>query len=172
MIDPDFRLNDDEDAILDVYEAYWAIWKGVFKQPAQSKLFNEINRHLYVMEFRIAGADADELIEAFQSEHRSFVRKAYRTGDHDQHHFGVAYLAADADSGDPIIRALVLVHPRQVVSFTAAIDGMSRAHSNLTVRRCDTDAGDPDAQWRWLTNGILMARKADKSMRGCVQPLG
>ena len=100
MIDPDFRLNDDEDAFLDVYEAYWAIWKGVFKQPAQSRLFNEINRHLYVMELRIAGADADELIEAFQSEHRSFIRKAYGTDDHDQHHFGVAYLAADADSGD------------------------------------------------------------------------
>ncbi len=168
MIDPDFRLNDDEDAFLDLYEAYWAIWKGVFKQPAQSRLFNEINRHLYVMEFRVTGADADELIEAFQSEHRSFVRKAYGSSEHDQHHFGVAYLAADADSDDPIIRALVLVHPRQIGSFTAAI---GRGHSNLTIRRCDTDAGDPDAQWRWLANGILMASKADEATRSYVQPL-
>lgn len=172
MIDPDFRLNDDEDAFLDVYEAYWAIWKGVFKQPAQSRLFNEINRHLYVMEFRLSGADADELIEAFQSEHRSFVRKAYGTGDHDQHHFGVAYVAADANSADPIIRALVLVHPRQVVSFTAAINAIGSGHPNLTVRRCDTDAGDPDAQWRWLANGILMASRADESVRAYLQPIG
>jgi len=171
VIDPDFRLSDDEDAFLDVYETYWAIWKGVFKQPARSRLFNEINRHLYVMEFRIVGADADELIEAFQSEHRSFVRKAYGTHDQDQHHFGVAYLAADADSADPIIRALVLVHPRQIVRFTAAIDAIGKCYSNLTVRRCHTDAGDPDAQWRWLANGILIARKADHTMQGYVQPI-
>ena len=172
MIDPDFRLNDDEDAFLDVYEAYWAIWKGVFKQPAQSRLFNEINRHLYVMEFRLSGADADELIEAFQSEHGLFVRKAYGTGNHDQHHFGVAYLAAAADSGDPIIRALVLVHPRQVANVTAAIDAIGSGHPNLTVRRCDTDAGDPDAQWRWLANGILLANRAGEAVRGYVQSIG
>lgn len=172
MIDPDFRLNDDEDSFLDVYEAYWAIWKGVFKQRASSRLFNEINRHLYVMEFRIAGADADELVEAFQSEHLSFARKAYGSGDHDQHHFGVAYLAADADSGDPIIRALVLVHPRQMGNFTAAIDAISQGRSNLTIRRCDTDTGDPDSQWRWLANGILMASRGDENVRGYVQTIG
>jgi len=111
-----------------------------------------LDDHLYVIEFRAADCDTDELFEAFVKANEALEQKACGSG---QHHFGLGYLAKRPDQDGGLIRALVMVEPEQAEGFRIAADDMSRSRSGLTVKQCEIDAGDPDAHWRWLAEGVI-----------------
>jgi hypothetical protein len=111
-----------------------------------------LDDHLYVIEFRAADCDVDELFGAFVKANEALERKAYGTG---QHHFGIGYLAKRPDRDDGLIRALVIVEPGHAEGFRSSTQELARSRSGFIATKCETDAGDPDAHWRWLTEGIL-----------------
>ena len=108
--------------------------------------------HLHVIEFRASDCDTDELFEAFVKANEALERKAYGSG---QHHFGIGYLARRPDREGGLIRALVVVEPDQVEGFQIAAEELSGSRACLTVAKCEIDAGDPDAHWRWLAEGVV-----------------
>lgn len=131
-------------ALIAFYCKRWLEWG----QPDDRQLLD----HLYVIEFRAADCEIDELFEAFVKANEALERKAYGTG---QHHFGIAYLANRPDREAGLIRALVIVEPNQAERFRIAADDMFRSRSGLAVMRSEIDAGDPDAHWRWLAEGVI-----------------
>lgn len=130
-------------ALIAFYRKRWLEW-------GQSD-DRQLPDHLHVIEFRAADCDTDELFEAFVKANEALERKAYGCG---QHHFGIGYLARRPDRDGGLIRALVMVEPDHVKRFKIAADEISRSRPDLTVTKCEIDAGDPDAQWRWLAEGI------------------
>lgn len=149
MFEPDFRLSDDEDAYLDLYEAYWAHWRGVFRQPADSA--ESFYRHLYTFELRQPEADIDGLVAAFHDAHAELSRQLYRSNDEDQHHFGLAVLAEEHDQ--IVIRALVIVHPDKVAEIDAVCPALHSGHA-LSIARFETERGDAEAPWQWLADQL------------------
>lgn len=131
-------------ALIAFYRKRWLEW-GLSDD-------RQLLAHLHVMEFRAADCDTDELFEAFVKANEALERKAYGTG---QHHFGIGYLARRPDRDSGMIRALVMVRPDQVETFRIVADETSRSAADLTVTKFEIDAGDPDAHWRWLAEGIM-----------------
>lgn len=111
-----------------------------------------LDDHLHVIEFRAADCDTDELFEAFVKTNEALERKAYGCG---LQHFGIGYLAKRPDREGGLIRALVMVEPDRVQCFRIAANELSDSRSGLTITKCEVDAGDPDAQWRWLAEGVI-----------------
>lgn len=131
-------------ALIAFYRKRWLEW-------GQSD-DRQLLAHLHVMEFRAAECDTDELFEAFVTANEALERKAYGSG---QHHFGIGYLARRPDREGGLIRALVMVQPDQIEGFRIAAEELSRSQSSLTATKCEIDPGDPDAQWRWLAEGVI-----------------
>ncbi len=149
MIDPDFRLSDDDDAWLDLYEAYLAHWLGVFHQPASSS--GELAQHLFIIEFALPGTDAAELLQAFQNEFQALSRRL-AAGDH---LFGLAYLLER--SGGLSVCAVVLVHPDAKARFEAGASGAMLDRSRISIRRSEVDVSYPETPWRWLIDELRKA---------------
>lgn len=131
-------------ALIAFYHKRWLEWG----QSDDRQLLD----HLHVIEFRATDCDTDELFEAFVKANEALEWKAYGSG---QHHFGIGYLASRPDRGGGLIRALVVVEPDEIERFWIAADEVSRSRPDLTVAKCEIDAGDPDAHWRWLAEGVI-----------------
>lgn len=140
------RVRTISTALIAFYRKRWLEWG----QSARNG--NRLEGHLYVIEFRTSDCDVDELFEAFVKANEALERTAYGCG---QHHFGIGYLARQPDRDGGLIRALVMVEPGHVEGFRIAAEELSRSRSHLAVTKCEIDAGDPDAQWRWLAEGMV-----------------
>ena len=131
-------------ALIAFYHKQWLEWG----QSDDRQLLD----HLHVIEFRAADCDTDELFEAFAKANEALERKAYGCG---QHQFGIGYLSRHPDREEGLVRALVMVEPKQAEGFGIAAEELSHSSSGLTVTKCEIDPSDPDAQWRWLAEGVI-----------------
>ncbi|WP_156640217.1 hypothetical protein [Bosea sp. PAMC 26642] len=158
MVDLEVRVRNPSvtDAIIRFYRDWWLARCGTIVGFLDS---------LFVIEFRAAGYDINELFEAFVDANEKLERQAYRLGH--QRHYGIGYLARSPIRETGLIRALVMVEPQAVDSFVRESTALFERRSGLTVAKCDIDPGDPDAQWRWLANGV----RASIAMFENVEPM-
>lgn len=160
MLDPDFRLSDDEDRWLDLYEAYLAHWLGVFRQPANSA--EAIADHLLVIEFAAHQVDGYDGLKAFRAEHdRHFLPDERGAGAGG--HFGIAYLARD-DVAGVIVQAVVLLHPDANSSFVKQMS-FAGTGPELSIKKIERSASS-DTIWRWLASQL----RDSAAITGTMQP--
>ncbi len=129
---------------------YLERWRARYDERAIPT--NRLHDNLYVMEFRAAGCDTDELFEVFVEANSALERTAYGLGH--ERHFGIAYLANNPIQDRGLIRAIVMVEPEAVEAFAATAETLSKWRPGLSVTKCEIDPVDPDAHWRWLAEGI------------------
>jgi hypothetical protein len=136
-----------------IIAAYQIAWQS-FGEPLSAFHSSAMSRHLHVVEFGTAGCDPDELREAFLQANAALTRGAYQSSA-EPRHFAIGYVVQSAGFNIGIVRALTLVNPRALDHFSMAAQTVSRGRSGLSVQKLDHDDGDPDAPWRWLSEGIV-----------------
>lgn len=124
-------------------------WREQFELSIASGFQHDPERYLHLIEFEVPGADDDELWASFETAYRELGPSNGRR------HVGLGYIAQSHKPAGTILRALVLVHPAMMRSFTeAAARTGAGGSSQLSISRCDFDHGDPDATYRWFAEGI------------------
>jgi hypothetical protein len=133
--------------------AYQIAWQS-FGEPLSAFHSSAMSRHLYVVEFGTSGCDPDELREAFLQANAALTRGAYQNSA-EPRHFAIGYVVQAPGFDVGCIRSLMLVNPLAVDQFSMAAQTVARGRSGLSVQKLDHDDGDPDAPWRWLSEGIV-----------------
>lgn len=142
-------------------------WVERFGCPPASGFRHSLDHYLHVIEFECPGADDDELWAAFDDLNHELSRLAYGPAALEHQHVGVGYLTKSATRAAPVVRALFLVHPVHEQDFrTAAATVLSGTWTGFSISKCDVDAADPDAAYRWFAEGSLSSKQATTLISG------